>query len=163
MRRFVALLLFLAAFAARAELREVRSADEIQQAFRADSRVRVVSLWATWCAPCVAEIGGFNDVAKSFRKSAVEIIGISLDDAVAPDRNTGKRRLAQFLVERKIVFPNLYYTGKPSELAEALHFEGAIPVTIVFDRQGREIARGEGVLDMKWLRDTLKMLEEKTR
>jgi peroxiredoxin len=163
MRRFVASLLFLTAFAARAELREVHSADEIQQAFRADTRVRVVSLWATWCAPCVAEIGGFNDVAKSFHKSAVEIIGVSLDDAVAPDRTTGKRRLAQFLAERKIVFPNLYYIGKPNELAEALHFEGAIPVTIVFDRQGREIARGEGVLDMKWLRDTLKMLEEKTR
>lgn len=163
MRRLVVSLLFLSAFAARAELREVRSADEIQQAFRADSRVRVVSLWATWCAPCVAEIGGFNDVAKSFRKSAVEIIGVSLDDAVASDRNSGKRRLAQFLAERKIVFTNLYYTGKTNELAEALHFEGAIPVTIVFDRQGREIARGEGVLDMKWLRDTLKMLEEKTR
>ena len=163
MRRLVASLLFLAAFAARAELREVRSADEIQQAFRADSRVRVVSLWATWCAPCVAEIGGFNDVAKSFRKSAVEIIGVSLDDAVASDRTAGKQRLTRFLAERKIVFPNLYYTGKTNELAEALHFEGAIPVTIVFDRQGREIARGEGVLDMKWLRDTLKMLEEKTR
>jgi peroxiredoxin len=163
MRRLVASLLFLAAFAARAELREVRSADEIHQAFRADSRVRVVSLWATWCAPCVAEIGGFNDVAKSFRKSAVEIIGVSLDDAVASDRTAGKERLARFLAERKIVFPNLYYTGKTSELADALHFEGAIPVTIVFDRQGREIARGEGVLDMKWLRDTLKMLEEKTR
>jgi len=163
MRRVIASLLFLAAFTAHAELREVRSAEEIQQAFRADSRVRVVSLWATWCAPCVAEIGGFNDVAKSFRKSAVEFVGVSLDDALAPDHNTGKERLARFLAERKIVFPNLYYTGKPSELAEALHFEGAIPVTIVFDRQGREIARGEGVLDMKWLRDTLKMLEEKTR
>src|SRR5213075_1486606 len=116
MRRFVASLLFLTAFAAHAELREVRNADEIQQAFRADSRVRVVSLWATWCAPCVAEIGGVNDVAKSFRKSAVEIIGISLDDAVAPDHNTGKERLARFLAERKIAFPNLYYTGKPSEL-----------------------------------------------
>ena len=44
-----------------------------------------------------------------------------------------------------------------------MHFDGAIPVTIVYDRYGREIARGEGVLDMKWFRDTLKMLEEKTR
>jgi hypothetical protein len=62
-----------------------------------------------------------------------------------------------------VTFPNLYYTGKPGDLADEMHFDGAIPVTIVFDRNGREIARGEGVLDMKWLRDTLKMLEEKTR
>jgi peroxiredoxin len=163
MRRAVAFLLLLAALSARAELREVKSADEIQHAFRPEARVRVVSLWATWCAPCVAEIGGFNDVAKSFGKGPVEIVGVSLDDAVASDRAKAKEQLARFLADRKIGFRNVYFTGKTSELADQLHVEGAIPVTIVFDRQGREIARGEGVLDMKWFRDTLKMLEEKTR
>jgi thiol-disulfide isomerase/thioredoxin len=163
MRRTFASIFLLAALTARAELREVRNADEIHQAFRADSRVRVVSVWATWCAPCVAEIGGINDVAKSFRKSAVEIVGVSLDDAVTTNRDETKQRVEHFLADRKIAFRNVYYTGKTSDLAEELHFEGAIPVTIVFDRFGREIARGEGVLDMKWLRDTLKMLEEKTR
>jgi peroxiredoxin len=163
MRRAVAPLLILLALAARADLREVRSFDEIQQAFRPDARVRVVSVWATWCAPCVAEIGGFNDIAKGFGKGGVEIVGVSLDDAVANDRAKAKAQLARFLADRKIVFRNVYYTGKTNELADELHFDGAIPVTIVFDRQGREIARGEGVLDMKWFRDTLKMLEEKTR
>jgi thiol-disulfide isomerase/thioredoxin len=163
MRRFALSLLFLAAVSARAEIREVKSLDEIQQAFRADARVRVVSVWATWCAPCVAEIGGIDDIAKSFRKSGVEIVGVSLDDAVAANRTEGKEKLSRFLKEKKVGFTNLYYTGKPGNLADEMHFEGAIPVTIVFDRYGREIARGEGVLDMKWFRDTLKMLEEKVR
>ena len=163
MRRFALSLLFLAAVSARAEIREVKSFDEIQQTFRADARVRVVSVWATWCAPCVAEIGGIDDIAKSFRKSGVEIVGVSLDDAVAANRAEGKEKLSRFLKEKKVGFTNLYYTGKPANLADEMHFEGAIPVTIVFDRYGREIARGEGVLDMKWFRDTLKMLEEKIR
>jgi peroxiredoxin len=163
MRHMVASLLFLAAVTASAEVREVKNLDEIQQAFRPEAHIRVVSVWATWCAPCVAEISGINDVAKSFRKSAVEIVGVSLDDAVASNRQEGKQKLSRFLAEKKVTFLNLYYTGKPADLADEMHFEGAIPVTIVFDRYGREIARGEGVLDMKWLRDTLKMLEEKTR
>lgn len=163
MRRLAASLLFLAAVTANAQVPEVKNLDEIQQAFRADARIRVVSIWATWCAPCVAEIGGMNDVAKSFRKSPVEIVGVSLDDAVASNRQEGKEKLSRFLAEKKVTFQNLYYTGKPGDLADEMHFEGAIPVTIVFDRYGREIARGEGVLDMKWFRDTLKMLEEKTR
>lgn len=163
MRRVVVLLAFLASVSARAEVREVKNLDEIQGAFRADARVRVVSVWATWCAPCVAEIGGIDGVAKSFGKSAVEIVGVSLDDAVAANRAEGKEKLSRFLKEKKVAFPNLYYTGKPGELADEMHFDGSIPVTIVFDRYGREIARGEGVLDMKWLRDTLKMLEEKVR
>ena len=163
MRPLAVLTLLLAAVTARAELREVKNLDEIQHAFRPDARIRVVSVWATWCAPCVAEIAGVDDVAKSFRKSAVEIIGVSLDDAVASNREEGKEKLSRFLREKKVGFPTLYYTGKPGDLADEMHFEGAIPVTIVFDRYGREIARGEGVLDMKWFRDTLKMLEEKTR
>ena len=163
MRQAVATLLFLAAATASAEVREVKNLDEIQHAFRADARIRVVSVWATWCAPCVAEIGGINDVAKSFRKSAVEIVGVSLDDAVASTHDEGKQKLARFLTEKKVTFPNLYYTGKPGDLADEMQFEGAIPVTVVFDRNGREIARGEGVLDMTRFRDTLKMLEEKTR
>ena len=163
MRRVALSLLLLASITARAEVREVKNLEEIQQAFRPDARIRVVSVWATWCAPCVAEIGGFNDVAKSFLKTPVEIVGVSLDDAVASNRQEGKEKLLRFLSEKKVTFPNLYYTGKPSDLADEMHFDGAIPVTIVFDRHGREIARGEGVLDMKWLRETLKMLEEKTR
>jgi thiol-disulfide isomerase/thioredoxin len=163
MRHLAAVTIFLTAVTAQAEVREVKDLEEIQHAFRADARIRVVSVWATWCAPCVAEIGGINDVAKSFRKSPVEIVGVSLDDAVASNRQEGKQKLSRFLAEKKVTFPNLYYTGKPGDLADEMHFEGAIPVTIVFDRYGREIARGEGVLDMKWLRDTLKMLEEKTR
>jgi thiol-disulfide isomerase/thioredoxin len=163
MRPAAASLLLLLVFTARADVREVRNLDEIQQAFRPDARVRVVSVWATWCAPCVAEIGGLSDVAKSFGKGGVEIVGVSLDDALGGDRATAKARLARFLADRRIAFPNVYYTGKTNELADELRFDGSIPVTIVFDRRGREIARGEGVLDMKWLRDTLKMLEEKTR
>ena len=163
MRRLVAVIIFLASTTGHAAVREVKNLDEIQRAFRPDAHVRVVSVWATWCAPCVAEIGGINDVAKSFRKTPVEIVGVSLDDAVASNRQEGKQKLSRFLSEKRVTFPNLYYTGKPGDLADEMHFEGAIPVTIVFDRYGREIARGEGVLDMKWFRDTLKMLEEKTR
>ena len=163
MRRFSVLTIFLAAVTAHAAVREVKNLDEIQQAFRPEAHIRVVSVWATWCAPCVAEIGGINDVAKSFRKSAVEIVGVSLDDAVTSNRKEGEEKLSRFLAEKKVTFPNLYYTGKPGDLADEMHFDGSIPVTIVYDRYGREIARGEGVLDMKWFRDTLKMLEEKTR
>jgi thiol-disulfide isomerase/thioredoxin len=164
MRRLAtALFVLLAAVAARAQVRDVKNLEEIQAAFRPDARIRVVSVWATWCAPCVAEIGGINDVAEGFRKTPVEIVGVSLDDAVSSNRQEGKEKLSRFLSEKKVTFPNLYYTGKPGDLADEMHFEGAIPITIVYDRYGREIARGEGVLDMKWFRDTLKMLEEKTR
>ncbi|HEX3581072.1 MAG TPA: hypothetical protein VH087_04885 [Thermoanaerobaculia bacterium] len=74
MRRLVAVIVFLASVTASAEVREVKNLDEIQHAFRPDARIRVVSVWATWCAPCVAEIGGIDDVAKSFRKTPVEIV-----------------------------------------------------------------------------------------
>src|ERR1043166_8285398 len=106
MRRLVVVTLFLAALTAHAQVHEVKNLDEIQKAFRRDARIRVVSVWATWCAPCVAEIGGINDVAKSFRNSPVEIVGVSLDDAVASNRDEGKEKLSRFLAEKKVTFLN---------------------------------------------------------
>src|SRR6184192_909371 len=112
MRWLVIAVLMAAAVRARADLAEVRNNDDIQRAFRAGSRVRVVSLWATWCAPCVAEIGGFNDVAKSFKGSAVEFVGVSLDDAIATNRAETKEKVVRFLAGRKIAFRNVFFTGK---------------------------------------------------
>ena len=44
----------LAIAAAGTPLREVRTGDDVVHLFHSDARIRVVNIWATWCAPCVA-------------------------------------------------------------------------------------------------------------
>lgn len=153
-------LVFLVAVSAAAELREVSSLDEVLQAFHPASRLRVVNVWATWCAPCVAELGALQSIADRSAPT-VEVIGLSLDDAIPGDRPQTRRKVEQFLRRHHIRYTNLYFTGRTAGLADRLRFDGSIPITIVFDAAGSEVARNEGVLDAKRFGRTLEQLSAK--
>jgi thiol-disulfide isomerase/thioredoxin len=84
--------LFLALLVtASSSLTNARSGDEVLRAFRADARIRVVNIWATWCVPCVAEMPQLEAISSSMRRDGVEFIGVSLDDAIPGDRAERKQ------------------------------------------------------------------------
>src|SRR4051794_30947188 len=140
--------LFLALLvAASSNLAEVRSGDEVLRVFRADARIRVVNVWATWCVPCVAEMPQLEAISASMRGKGVEFVGVSLDDAIPGDRAERKQVVTRFLSRKRIRFRNLYYVGRTNELADRFRFDGSLPITIVFDANGRELFRNEGVID----------------
>ena len=137
----------LAVAAAKTPLPEVRSGDDVLRAFRTDSRIRVVNVWATWCVPCVAEMPQLDAISAALRKDGVELIGVSLDDAIPGDRAERKQLVTRFLAQKHIRFRNVYYIGRTSELADRFRFDGSIPITLVFDAGGHELFRNEGVID----------------
>ena len=47
-----------------------------------DDKIAVVSLWATWCVPCIKELDAINDVYKEWQEeTGVELIAVSVDDS----------------------------------------------------------------------------------
>jgi thiol-disulfide isomerase/thioredoxin len=44
-----------------------------------DNKLYVINFWATWCAPCVAELPAFEKVSRDYDKARVRFIFISLD------------------------------------------------------------------------------------
>ena len=126
-----------------AELPDLSDPQRIQSLFPGAARVRVLNVWATWCAPCVAEMPDLQSIDRMFGPE-LAIVGISMDDAVP---GIEKSRVVSFLDKQKIEFPNVYYTGTPEKLGEHLDFAGEIPVTIFFDRRGKELWRHQGRID----------------
>ena len=143
MRRAAALLFLVATAASATDLRDVKDPAKIAAFFPAKAKVRVVNIWATWCVPCVAEMPELKAVDDAFG-SEVALAGVSMDDMIP---ETTRDKVVRFLDRQKINYLNLYYSGNADDLTDFYRFDGEIPVTIAFDRAGKELWRHEGPIE----------------
>jgi hypothetical protein len=92
--------------------------------------------------------------------SEVAIAGVSLDDMI-PD--TKKEQVEAFLDRQKVAFPNVYYTGSPDALGDHFGFDGAIPLTILYDAKGVELWRTQGTIRKDEMIARLREMLRRTR
>ena len=157
--RFAAICLSLALPLAAADLRPAKTPGEIAKVFPAGAKVRLVNVWATWCVPCVQEMPDLRVIDETFG-AEVAVVGVSMDDMI-PD--TKPEKVASFLDRHKIAFANVYYTGNADDLGEHFDFDGEIPLTILYDRKGKELWRHQGRLErdktIAQVRDILRRMQ----
>jgi thiol-disulfide isomerase/thioredoxin len=97
----------------------------------------VVNFWARWCPPCRDEIPDFILAQQQFKSQGVQLVGIGIEDQAAP--------VSAFVREYGITYPVLLAKEQGLPLMEALgNHQGALPFTIVMDRQGYVVARKVG-------------------
>jgi len=102
-------------------------------------KIVVINFWATWCAPCLAEIPEFVRLQRSYRNRGIQVIGVTY-----PPVNPARvRRLA---VKSRINYPLLFGNRR---IAKLYGVTNLLPVTIIVDRQGRLEARIDGVTDLQ--------------
>jgi len=119
------------------------------------AKLRVVNIWATWCVPCVHEMDDLRELSKT---KDVDFAGISMDDVIPGDRKTTRNKVEKFLASKRITYPNYYYTGAQNALVDAFDFSGELPVTIVYDRAGKELFRVQGAIEKKTFGEKLNQL-----
>ncbi len=102
-------------------------------------KVVLVNLWATWCAPCRAEMPSIDRLAAEMAGADLAVVALSTDRFEA-------ERIEAFFDE--IGVENLaIYQDKRSEVARAAGAIG-LPITLILDRDGSEVARLTG--DAEW-------------
>jgi thiol-disulfide isomerase/thioredoxin len=108
-------------------------------------QVLVVNFWATWCAPCVKEMPSLARLQQDYAGKPLKVVAISVgtgDDQGSRDFLKGHGGLG-FYNDPKFALP-FSLTPRPD----------GIPVTVIYDRQGRERARLSGGAD--WSTDDAK-------
>jgi peroxiredoxin len=116
-------------------------------------KVLLINFWATWCAPCFAEIPDLMKLEKEHKSRGLEIIGITHNPANLQTVRQTARRL-------KIDYPILLGTR---EVSAAYGVGEILPVTIVVDREGRIRARILGILAPEEFEYSVKPLLENER
>lgn len=90
----------------------------------------VLNFWATWCSPCVKEIGYFEELHRQFESENVKVILVSLDFP-----NQVEKRVLPFLKQKDItaevlLMTDLNYNAWIDRIDPA--WSGALPATLIY-------------------------------
>jgi thiol-disulfide isomerase/thioredoxin len=100
-------------------------------------KVVLVNFWATWCPPCRAEMPELVRLQREHAKRGLQIVGVTHP----PYRRASVRRFARRI---KVNYPVLLGTR---EAAHVFEVGEILPLTLVFDGDGRLRGRIVGILE----------------
>ncbi|MCJ2187712.1 TlpA family protein disulfide reductase [Novosphingobium beihaiensis] len=109
----------------------------------------LINLWATWCAPCIAEMPTLNALIAREDELGVRVLPVSQD----MDQDD---KVVEILRRRKLdqIEP---WIDEKGDLG--FQYGGNLPVTVLFDSQGKEVWRYTGGND--WTSpEALKLIAE---
>jgi thiol-disulfide isomerase/thioredoxin len=113
---------------------------------QSEYKVTIVSFWATWCPPCIAELPSLNNLYKDY-KDKVEFVFIS---------NEKPSVLKNFLKENEYNFPVYIPVGE----AQDIYFKPrTIPRTLLIDRNSRVVIIQESARN--WNSDKIRGILDK--
>jgi peroxiredoxin len=108
-------------------------------------KVILLNFWATWCAPCKAEMPSLENLYRSFREKGLVVIGISVDNS--------EKTVQSFVKEKAITFPILLDKGK--EVSFDDYGVIGLPVTFLIDQKGIIVEKVFG--EKRWDSEEVKM------
>ena len=131
---------------------EISSIDEAGVAKLAKNetdKLLLISVWATWCGPCVAELPDLTTINRMYRGRNFQMVTLSIDEPEA------KEAALKVLREKHVASANhISAVASRDKLAESLDKDwgGPIPYTLLVAPGGKIVYRKSGPIDPLALR-----------
>lgn len=117
-----------------------------------------LNAWATWCQPCVEEFPELVRFQKTFTPPRAELLFVSTDFA------SERAKAEAFLSSSGASLPSYMKKGGDMEFIDGLskRWSGALPVTFLFDREGRLLELWQGKVSFETLERALDQHQKKS-
>ncbi len=112
-------------------------------------KVRLVTFWATWCAPCVSEFPEFVTINRMYRHRGFELV------TVAVNKPEEEKEVLDFLRKQQASNRNwIFASGDREALVDAFDpdWRGEVPLAVLLTPEGRVAWRSTGSVDVLELR-----------
>ena len=149
------------------DLATIDAAGVAKLAKNSSNRFRLINVWATWCAPCVAEFPELVSLSRRLGNRKFEFVTISMDDPkmqpqakafLEKQHAVPPGRLKRVLKGEGLTATNFLYTEASTDaLVAALDpaWPGPLPHTLLIAPGGKIVYRHDGPVDSKELLATI--------
>ena len=111
---------------------------------RWQGQVLIVNFWASWCPPCLEEIPGLVRIHREWVGKGVQVVGIAVDSA-----DNARVAAAQLDVSYPVLIAGMEVIDLTRRLGNR---PGALPYTLILDRNRKVIATHLGIISEAELR-----------
>jgi thiol-disulfide isomerase/thioredoxin len=115
-------------------------------------KLRLINVWATWCAPCIIELPELALVQRYYGNRPFELVTISADQTDKADN------VLRMLKDKHLPVQNFLFNADDKyKMIEAIdpQWSGALPYTLLIEPGGNVIFKHQGLLDMLALKRTI--------
>jgi thiol-disulfide isomerase/thioredoxin len=108
-----------------------------------NNKVVLLNFWATWCPPCRREMPDFIEVYNQLKDQDFIVIGVGIDD---------EKKIAEFVQHLDVNYPILVGGRQAMDVSYRYgNQQGALPYSIIIDKQGIIRYRAGGLISRKKL------------
>ena len=115
-----------------------------------NNKVVLLNFWATWCPPCRREMPDFIDIYNQYKDKDFVVVGVGIDD---------QHKIAEFVKHLEVNYPIL--VGDRTAMQVSYQYgnhSGALPYSIIIDKQGIIRYRAGGLISRQKLLSLLEPL-----